>query len=256
MKPLYVQGGGTRVERDGPALRVGRAGSAERWFPLRRISQVISAVQVDWSSQALLACAEAGITVSFLDEAGNVVARVMSRPGERVELRQRWTDFLSRPDARPLYEQWLAAMERMAVRSVVRRAGLALDEPPTAKAMRRMFREAAASMDLLFASERIGREVHGLLAALATQRLAEMGIEETLGDGAGLAADWAAVLFWDFELPRLAWLEDRLQDDCLESPDRAEIVAFFEARRARSERLTAGLITRLHRWLIELYRWR
>lgn len=149
MKPLYVQGTETHVKRDGPALKVVRSGRAERWFPLRRISQVVSSAHVDWSVQALLACAEVGITVSFLDEEGALVARVVGRSGERVELGQRFADFLLRPDWRTLYELWLSAMERMAVRSVVRRSGLTLDQPPTAKDLRRLFREAAVSMDLL-----------------------------------------------------------------------------------------------------------
>jgi hypothetical protein len=255
MKPLYVQGTGTRVERDGPALKVACPERAERWFPLRRISQVVSSAQVAWSTPALLACAEEGITVSFLAEDGAIVARVVGRPGERDELRQRWGDFLLRPDWRTLYEQWLAGMEQMAVRSVVRRAGFAPADVLTARALRRMFREAAESMELLPAFERIGGDVHGLLVALATQRLAEAGIAVDFEgvEGPRLAVDFASILFWDFQLARLAWLEDRLRQDSLDAPGREEIVAFFEARRDRIGRLAAGLVNRLHRWLVELY---
>jgi hypothetical protein len=251
MRPLYVQGAETRVERDGPALKVACSGRAERWFPLRRISQVVSAARVDWSTQALLACAVEGITVSFLDEDGGVLARVVGRPGERMGLRQRLADFVLRPDWRTFYEQWLAAMEQMAVRSVVRRAGISREESPTPRMMRRMFREAAMSMDLLRAFERIGGDVHGLLVALATRKLAEAGIDAG-SEGPDLAVDLASVLFWDFQLARTAWLEERLRGDCLDAPEREDIVAFFEARRTRTERLAAGLLNRLHGWLIEI----
>jgi hypothetical protein len=254
MKPLYVDGADTRVEQDGPALKVLCPGRAERWFPLRRVSQVVSAARVEWATGALLACAEVGITVSFLAEDGSVVARVLGKAGKRMELPQRFADFLLRPDGRELYEQWLKAMERMAVRSVGRRAGAGFEPAPSATALHRMFREAAIGMNALFAYERIGREVHSLLVALATRQLAEAGYgAESEGmREPDLATDLTGILFWDFQLARLAWLEERLRGDSVEAPDRRSIVAFFEARRARTERLAAGLVNRLHRWLIEL----
>lgn len=254
MKPLYVDGTGTRVERDGPALRIARPGRAERWFPLRVLSQVVSAERVEWATDALLACAGQGITVSFLDEDGAVLARVLGKPGERMELRQRLADFLLRPDWPALYDAWQAAMERMAVRSVARRAGLGWGQPPSGRELRRMFREAADSMGSLEAYEHIGGELRGLVEALATQPLAEAGIVgDFVGDeGLDLAADFSRVLYWDFQLARLAWLEDRLRDDRQDLPAREEIVGFFEARRPRTERLAAGLLNRLHRWLVEL----
>lgn len=255
MKPLYVAGAETRVERDGPALRIARPGRAERWFPLRTVSQVVSATQVEWETAALLGCAEHGISVSFLDEQGTVQARLLGRAGERLELRQRLADFLLRPDWRALYGQWLTAVERMAVRSVVRRSGLGWGEPPTGRALRRMFREAALSMDAVDAYERIGGVVHGLLLALITQALADQGIG---GDFEGvddlqLAEDLTGVVFWDFQLARMAWLEDCLRDGRRDLPGREEIVAFFEARRQRTQRLADGLVNRLHRWLVELH---
>jgi hypothetical protein len=255
MKPLYIQGSQTRIEVDGPALKIALPEQAERFFPLRRISQVISAHRVDWSTEALLACAMQGITVSFLDEEGKVLARVMGRPGERMEFRQRLADFVSRPDWRELYEQWLRAMEQMAVRSVVRRAGVSLEELPTAKRMRQLFRAEAITMNLLAAFERIGGEVHGLLVATATSQLVEVGIATGFEDfeGLELAVDLAAILFWDFQLARMIWLENRLRQDIFETPSHADIVAFFENRRDRTKRLLIGLLNRLQRWLIELY---
>jgi len=254
VRPLYLQGSGTAVKRDGPALRVVRSGAAERWFPLRRISQIVSAAHVDWSIDALLACAESRITVSFIDERGAVIARWLGKPGERGELRQRLSDFLLRPDWRDLYAQWTCAMERMAVRSAIRRTGLAFDRPPSAKALRQLFQEGARSMDRLPAYERIGSEVFGLLASLVTQHLADAGIaaESEIMEDLDPASGLTSILFWDFQLARLAWLEERLRRDRPAVPERAEIVGFFEARRERTEYLTRGLLNRLYRWLIEL----
>jgi hypothetical protein len=254
VRPLYLQGAGTTIKRDGPALRVIRAGAAERWFPLRRISQVVSAAHIDWSVDALLACAENRITVSFIDDEGAVLARLIGRPGERYELRQRLLDFLLRPDWRDLYQQWTCAMERMAVRSVIRRTGVGFDRPPSAKELRQLFQDGARGMDQLPAYERIGREVYGLLTGLVTRHLADAGITAELEPMGELnpVIGLSSILFWDFQLARLAWLEDRLRENRLGIPDRIEIVGFFEARRKRTEHLTLGLLNRLHRWLIEL----
>ncbi|BBA37445.1 uncharacterized protein sS8_5528 [Methylocaldum marinum] len=254
MKPLYLQGSGTAVKLDGPALRVTRSGAAERWFPLQRISHVVSAVHIDWTIDALLACAENRITVSFIDDEGAVLARVAGKPGERSELRQRFLDFLLRPDWRDLYLQWIGAMERMAVRSVIRRTGLAFDRPPSAKALRRLFREGARAMGQLTVYDRIGGEVFGLLTTLVTRHLADVGItteSERMGE-LDPVTGLSSIVFWDFQLARLAWLEDRLRDDRLDIPDRLEIVGFFEARRERTERLIRGLLGRLHGWLLEI----
>ncbi|MGX2040871.1 CRISPR-associated endonuclease Cas1 [Methylocaldum sp. MU1018] len=254
MRPLYLQGSGTAVRRDGPALRVARPGAAERWFPLRRISQVVSAGCIDWSVDALLACAENGITVSFIDHDGAVTARLVGKPGECRELRQRLLDFLLRPDWRDLYAQWAEAMERMAVRSVIGRTGLDFDRPPSAKDLRRLFREGAQSMDQLSAYDRIGREIFGLLTSLVTKHLADAGIAAECESMEDLdpVTSLSSILFWDFRLARLAWLEDRLRENRLGIPDRLEIVGFFEARRERTESLARGLLNRLHRWLIEI----
>jgi len=255
MRPLYLERAGTAVRLDGLALRVKCAGIADRWFPLRRVSQVVSAQQVEWSTPALLACAQVGVTVSFTDDFGAVLARVVGRRGERHELRQKLEDFLDRSDWQPLYEQWLRAMERMAVRSVARRSGLSWNEPPTPKALRKLLREGPASMCASTAYDRIGSEVNGLLLALSTQTLRDNGITAEFEQRFSPATDLTQVLFWDFQLARLAWLEDRLRTGRPQAPSRDEIVAFFEARRGRTERLAQGLINRLHRWLIELNPW-
>lgn len=255
MRPLYLEHVGTVVQLDGPALRVKCSGSSDRWFPLQRVSQVVSAGRVEWATPALLACAEQGITVSFTDDSGAVIARIVGRPGERLELRQKLADFLDRADWQTLYRQWLRAMEQMAVRSVLRRSGVSWAEPPTPKALRQMFQCEVAAMGMLEACERIGAEVHGLLVGLGTQALRDSGVTGEFEQQFSPAADLAAVVFWDFQLLRLAWLEDRLKTERIEAPSRQDVVAFFELRRTRTERLIQGLINRLHRWLIELNQW-
>lgn len=255
MRPLYLERDGTVVQADGPALRVRCDGSADRWFPLRQVSQVVSAERVAWTTPALLACAELGITVSFTDGDGAVLARLIGRHGERTELRQMLADFLDRADWQPLYQHWLDGMERMAMRSVLRRSGVKWCETLTPRALRQMFQHEADVIRAAEAFERIGGVVHGLLVALCTQALRDCGVTSEFEARLTPAQDLASILFWDFQLVRLAWIEDRLRSERAGVPPQAEIVAFFELRRSRTERLLRGLLNRLHRMLIEVDEW-
>lgn len=258
MKPLYIRGADTRVELDAPALKIRIPEQADAWLPLRRISRVISATRVGWTSEALLACAAEGISVSFLADDGQVVARLTGAPGERDELRQRLADLLIRPGWRDDYDLWLAGMEQMAARSLARRAGLPAAELPLPRELRRALREQAADQGLLPEYDAVGRRVHGLLLAWVTQQLSEAGIgPEWAGwTELDLSGDFTRVLFWDYRLPRLAWLAARRWQGQLGQPGDAEVTAFFEQRAARTDKLCQGLVNRLHHWLIGQYRWR
>lgn len=73
MKPLYLNGrSGMRVTLDEPALRVSLPERAVTLYPLQRISRVIASGTVEWSTAALLACAERGITITFLRSDGAI----------------------------------------------------------------------------------------------------------------------------------------------------------------------------------------
>jgi len=96
--------------------------------------------------------------------------------------------------------------------------------------------------------------VHSLLLATVTQWLTDSHIDVAryLEPSFNLTEDLATVLFWDFQLARLRWLEARLAElETVEAPTREEIVAFFERRRTRTEQLGLGLLRRFHRWLLE-----
>jgi hypothetical protein len=258
MKPLYLRGADIRVVMDGPALKVSKPGQTDGWFPLRRVSTVVSAIRVDWSSEALLACAAAGVAVSFLEDSGRVMARLLGHSSERDELRQRLNDFMLKADWRDDYTLWRAGMEQRAVRSVARRFDWPASEIPTARAVRQAVHDAARTRGLLEAFDAIGQEVLGLLTALATQQLSDagLGVDYEGWTELDLAADLSGILFWDFHPARLAWLNMRQARGEALPPARGEIVAFFEARRARSENLLRGLLSRLHHWLLQQYRWR
>ena len=256
MRPLYLKGAGIQVTQDGPALKITQAGHADGWFPLQRVSRVISSPRVHWTTEALIACARTGISISFQDDDGGVVARLVGQPGEREEIRQRLADFLLRARWQEAYQQWLTAMEAMAVRSVARRAHWPDSLPQTPRELRQWLKTTVVSLDLQTQEAAASQQLQGLLMAYVTQHLSQAGIGLELSGRTepDLTGDLTRILWWDFRLALLNWL--RSQNAQLRPPDPPAVIAFFEHREARTESLCCGLLNRLHVWLIDQYSWR
>ena len=71
LRPLYLAAGRQwRVTHEERALRVDGEGRAPAWYPFRRLGRVVSAMDVDWRSEALVACLRAGVPVCFVDGHG------------------------------------------------------------------------------------------------------------------------------------------------------------------------------------------
>ncbi len=76
--PLYIAPAGEAwVELDGPALKIVQIDKAERLYPLGRLSRIFVQRRVEWSTEALLACAERGIVIVFVDDDGGVMGRLL-----------------------------------------------------------------------------------------------------------------------------------------------------------------------------------
>ncbi len=129
-RPLYLAPlPDTRVTLDGPALCVSREEEAPRLFPLARFSRVVTATVIDWTSEALLACAECGISIVFMDEQGAVTARLTGRPGFADDLSRRLDDFLLLPQSAGMYRWWVRNYRRRAAQW----AGLKIGIEPAAR---------------------------------------------------------------------------------------------------------------------------
>jgi len=189
MKPLYLDGAQPlAVTLDGPALRVGQRGCADRRFPLRRVSRVVNSGRVSWDTRALLACADKGITICFLARDGGTRARWTGRTTERSGLAQRWNDFLDRPD-------WRAAM-----RAVVRQGGVSTGLPMRGKLPRPP--DLVALLDVSGSMGRYSRMLIHFLHAAANARRPDWGRVHGFGFGTRLT-----------DVSR--WLRIRDPDDCL-----------------------------------------
>ncbi|OAI20889.1 DNA repair protein [Methylomonas koyamae] len=198
MRPLYIDGSpGCRVVLDEPALRVSLADKADQLFPMSRISRVVCKGVVDWSMSALLACADAGISVLFLEKNGVLRARWLSRAGDRQALTQRLVDLLARADGPGLYENWTLAMEKLAARSFARRIGL-VDWREVSVAMLR--RQLSASLG--DGGRHLANLLENILHAELLVWLPEAGFagddEALLAANPDLAVFLSQLLMWDF----------------------------------------------------------
>jgi hypothetical protein len=262
MKPLYLDGIGAplHVMLERTALRVRKKESADQLFPLRRISRIISSGQVGWDTQAMLACADKGITVTFLSRTGRVRARFLGNTSRRSGLPQRMLDLLSQPDWQPHYLQWQSAMEQSAANNT--RKVLGLNDPNfrnLSKINRFVHRKVAARVEESEIKQ-TESSLYGLLLADSNAFLTEIGIDHRFQPARGLcpdlAADFAAIAFWDLRL--------KLIQPFMENPRRAphrhkiktipreRIVVFYQQHSRETEKYLTGLSLNLYRWIIEL----
>lgn len=260
-RPLYLDARKrTSVLLEGPALCIRVTGQAERNIPLRRLSRIVTSAHAQFSTEALLACAERGITLVFLAQNGEVRARVLGTPGERQELRQRLLDLMARPDWRTLYGDWRYAVERQIVTGVRRklRAPESLTTPKPlrawldAQALRLSDSDTAANSRRWLSELGFGWMLHhGQQLGLGAQ-------SELLQDGwPDLIGDLSSLFGWELEPVRQGWLWRRYRWQArrgmaLHPVTRRDMVRLFERNGTRFAAAGRALTDRLHRWLVEL----
>lgn len=256
MKPLYLNGcSGMRVTLDEPALRVSLPARAATLYPLQRISRVIASGPVEWSTPALLACAERGITITFLRPDGVVKGYLFGESTQREGLYCRLQDLLDRPDWRERYGDWRRSMASRARRSLARRLGLDAAQAPSLAQLQTRLTQARRGYVSAGVSVYIDKRLRGLLSGLVAELLAEAGLTaermRALDERLELLVDLVELLALDLHLPVLELLERQ----AIEAPaplDDLELTRLFEGRCDRLRRLAAHLLDRLHGWLVEL----
>ncbi|MFZ0257942.1 MAG: CRISPR-associated endonuclease Cas1 [Gammaproteobacteria bacterium] len=260
-RPLYLDArASTHVFLDGPALRILVAGQAERSVPLRRLSRIVTNARAEFTTDALLACADRGITLVFLTEDGEVRARILGTPGERQELRQRLLDLMAQPDWRTLYNDWLYAVERQTVNGVRRKL-----RAPETIGMPRPLRAWIDAQAIRLSDADTAAKTRQWLAELGFawmlhhgQQLGLGAQSELLHDGwPDLTTDLAALFEWELEPVRLGWLWRRYRwrarnSARLHPATRRDMVRLFERNGTRLGRAGRTLTNRLHYWLVEL----
>ena len=208
MKPLYLHAKGPlAVSLDGPALRVSRAGCANQRYPLRRISRVMVSGDASWSTDALLACADEGIGVCFLEADGMPRARWIGRATKRSELAQRWQDFLDRQDWPDLYTQWRIATSRRAVRFCAWRMGWSPTGDP--RTMHQVICKATRAVANAAELRTVRGRLYGLAQARALEELGKAGLSARDVSLTHLVLDLVLTIQWGLRPELTRWLVHR-----------------------------------------------
>ncbi len=258
-RPLYLgPSPDTYVSLDGPALCVSREEQAPQLFPLQRLSRVVTATAIGWSSNALLACAERGISIVFMDENGDVAARLTGRPGARDEMHKRLIEFLLLPQAEGMYGYWYRNYRRRAAHWAGVKLEIPVAERDPTHCRDRIERRAKA-----YAGEAGALHTRQWLRTLAFSwmqaHLQDLGIgaDQALGQigKPTLARDLTEIFMWYLEPARLGWLKSRQlaarrKGEPLRAPTQRETVQLFESRAVRVAERGREITGTLHRWLI------
>lgn len=244
MRPLYIDGSpGCRVVLDEPALRVVVPDKADQLFPMSRISRVVCKGVVEWSMSALLACADAGINLLFLERNGEVRARWLGRGADRQTLTQRLVDLLARGDGPGLYENWLLSMEKLAARSFARRMGVTDWREISVVALRKQLHLSLGS-----SGQHQVNVLQSLIQAELLIWLPEAGLgsddEAMLTDKLDLANDLSRLLVWDF-YPSL--LDSEIESGRASMPAMATLLL---QRADRCYLLFRSTVNKLHQFLL------
>lgn len=247
MKPLYLQARpGMQIDYEEPALRVSLPKQTRQLFSLLRVSRIVVSGAVQWSMEALLACADAGIAIVFLNDDGQVRARWLGCDCQRQVLLQGVLELLQRGDSMERYQDWLRGMQRMAVRSSARRLRLVDWREADAN-------ELKAWLEYTRRADWSGTEIRlqSLLMSTVLMFLGNYGLDARnsglLQGQLHLPEDLCALLLWDFYPALYAW-----QKKHPAAPGQRDLIRFYEARSQRVEQLLRGIVAKLHQWLLAL----
>ncbi len=239
MRPLYLQGGNDmRVAFDEPALAVKTPDKTRQLFPLRRISRVVVTGDVDWSMPALLACADQGVSVLFIDTQGNIRGRWIGKSRSEGPLQSLFR-LLSRPDAKRCYDNWHNGMQRMVARSAARRLAL-----PEWRTMDLQLLSQWLEQSLNDDWNRVRQWLSAVVVGAVTDYLFSFGADA----GSDAETDWCLRLAEDLGALLLADFYPLLFEQCQTSPEppgQPVLLRYFESRSVRLELLLRGALSRL-----------
>jgi hypothetical protein len=260
-RPLYLDPRlDSEVLLDGPALSVRVPGEAERLVPLTRISRIVANKRVQFATDSLLACAERGITLTFVGGDGRVQARLLGKPGERQELPQRFIDLLARPDGTLLYQEW----KRNRMLDAYLRVSNRLGRPTRVHGVLEIS-HWLQEQSIRWCGKQTARDTRAgfveLGQAWMTAHLQELGfgapLEIAYQNEVDLHADLSALLSIGLESIRLGWLKRRAYwaKKRLQYPrpvERKDLIMLLERKRSRVYAEGWSITRNLHQWLVEL----
>ncbi|MEN8129536.1 MAG: CRISPR-associated endonuclease Cas1 [Pseudomonadota bacterium] len=262
VKTLYLDGRAPlHVLRDGPALRVRAATSADRLFPLRRLIRVVVSGQVQWSTEALLACADAGVAVSFLNRNGTLRARLDAPypTSLLLDLNSMLAELLESADGIDAYRNWMSAQAQHARMRLVRKARRG-PWPTQPSVLRRLLFERANHCARAPELRRLDRQINSLLAGHIEHLLVHASLDLRAPclvlREVRLVQDMANILIWPLQNPKLSFIKRlyhraRRAGKAYPRLTMEKAVRFYEANSSSVEEEFNELLRGFHLFLLE-----
>jgi hypothetical protein len=260
MKTLYLDMlKSYAVTLDGPALRVKQDGSADRCYPLSRLARIVDTGVGKWEMEALLACLDAGVTLTFLERDGRLRGQCFGAQVRELGLGERIRDLITQPEWESSYQIWRDAAEQTVVLNLLARLPIGKVSPRA-----RFLRQTMTALALQYARKPLILKLDQMLAGLVIAQVAEqverLGLARHLSffnhKGLRLIPDLAQLALWEVELEKLRFLQYHhcrhgvLSSEML-SRLRYPLIKAYEHHSPRIARQIRYLFDNLHNWLVE-----
>ena len=265
LRTLYLDGSrGLRVWQDGPALRVRQRNVCDRLYPLTRLAQVVVSGPVEWSTPALLACAEMSVPVAFLSASGELRGRISGplAADPLLNLNLALASFLDQYDGLSRYNTWFTAKAQQARHGFLRAAGWRTLRTDL-QTVRKLIEQRARLYTRAAQLRRFDRQVYGLLQ-VRTEKLLRDSRLDTEHTGLAIhqlniSRDFTHILIWMIQQEKLAYLKQLRKlalrkDGALAELDWFRAVQFFERFQ---NQITEGFdktLLKFHVYLLESVR--
>lgn len=127
MRAVYLNASQVqRVKLEGPALKVICRNRSEQYFPLTRISRVVSIGPVAWSSAALMECLRWRVPVTLLDRQGKLIGMCVGAWPQDSQFNTLLDAFFTLDDGLQRLKDWFDSQERRRLLALQKKHNLKL----------------------------------------------------------------------------------------------------------------------------------
>jgi hypothetical protein len=237
-----------RVSLEAVALRVETHHHTTSFFPLRRIARVVVTGKVQWEMEALFACLDYGVAVSFRERDGRLIGHCLSERTNQTALEQLLMACADDPFGDTLYQQWRCQEEFQWVQRAGRTRQFVLPGRLAYQVLGQVERWVQAQLPCRFAQFKA--QLQAPIASHVTEVLAVYGFSDNIhvpnSSRVALVRDLIHLL-----LLEAYWLVLRGQRPVLVAQRglRYSVVSFYEEHQAHFEERARIALNRLWRQL-------
>jgi hypothetical protein len=260
MRTLYLDTSvPAAVTLDGPALRIRCGGCADRLYPISRLARVVDSGVSRWETPAMLACLEAGVTLTFLDREGRLRGQCFSARVRELGLGERLRELVTQPDWEASYQTWRQAAEQAVILNLLPRLPPG-EINPRAESLRRALDTRAARYAEAAFVEKMDRWLVGLISAQVAEEVERAGLAGHLfflrHQGLPLLPDLTRIVVWEVALEKLRFLQRshnryRLLTVGVFPRLHYPLLKAYERQGPRVSRRIRWVLNHLHQWLVE-----